>query len=822
MVGVSYLIIVIYYLCTIASCAKDCPKSCTCLGDYVDCSQKNLVSVPSDIPKWTSQLNLNNNRLRSFNRDAFKDLTELTELKINKNKIAVIPKDGFDSLKRLRILELNRNQLRDIEALTFKSLEQLTVLKLKRNRIDQLKDGAFFGLTRIKSLMLDYNSIQVISKSWLYGLENLKELIISHNIINNVDLDAWEFCQGLIILDLSNNLMKSIKKDTFKYLNDLQKLLLNNNNITFIEEDAFKHLPNLRVLQLNNNKISWTIEDVRGVFSSLNNLVNFSIASNNIKSVSKNAFKGLTSLVQLDLSNNNITSIQRNAFIEMSLLEELALNTTALVCDCNLQWFYDWLMLKKFNVRTICSYPEWLRGQPLLSVPANNFTCDDLPKPRLIEEPEPEIMALKGENISLSCKAMSSASEVVATTLDGKNTESTSILNIYKVQRADAGKYQCVVSNKYGATYSQKSSISVLIFPTFVKIPHNVTVQAGTTVRLECAAHGEPNPEIAWQKDGGNDFPAARERRMHVMPDDHVFFIINAKQNDMGVYSCTANNPAGTIVANATLTIEEMPSFVKPMEDKEITAGESVVLQCMAGGAPKPTIQWLKDDGPIHATERHFFTAEDQLMIIVDTVLSDAGVYQCQLNNSLGIEIGYSTLHVKPGVSTENELMGIIIITVVCCAVLTSIVWVVIIYQTRKRMPPPKISAPQLEPAVLDFTDKTLAQFGDNTSEHSSCKDSGTGDSAKRSNDDLLPGDEFTLIINENNPDNKAAPVRTASLVYVVADVTNSHTPLLHKDETPYPRSTNHDRLEEPVPSTSEIQIENMPPEALDGKSDEN
>lgn len=32
-------------------------------------------------------------------------------------------------------------------------------------------------------------------------------------------------------------------------------------------------------------------------------------------------------------------------------------------------------MLKKFNVRTICSYPEWIRGQPLLSLPANNFTC---------------------------------------------------------------------------------------------------------------------------------------------------------------------------------------------------------------------------------------------------------------------------------------------------------------------------------------------------------------------------------------------------------------------------------------------------------------
>lgn len=60
---------------------------------------------------------------------------------------------------------------------------------------------------------------------------------------------------------------------------------------------------------------------------------------------------------------------------------------------------------------------------------------------------------------------------------------------------------------------------------------------------------------MAWQKDGGNDFPAARERRMHVMPDDNAFFIVNAKICDHGVYTCTAENPAGIIKVNATVTI---------------------------------------------------------------------------------------------------------------------------------------------------------------------------------------------------------------------------------------------------------------------------
>lgn len=90
-------------------------------------------------------------------------------------------------------------------------------------------------------------------------------------------------------------------------------------------------------------------------------------------------------------------------------------------------------------------------------------------------------MALKGENITLSCKAMSSAPapmsftwkkdnvEIVsgdikteASTLDGKNTENTSVLSIYKVQHSDAGRYQCIASNKFGTSYSQKSTISVL------------------------------------------------------------------------------------------------------------------------------------------------------------------------------------------------------------------------------------------------------------------------------------------------------------------------------------------------------------------------
>lgn len=66
---------------------------------------------------------------------------------------------------------------------------------------------------------------------------------------------------------------------------------------------------------------------------------------------------------------------------------------------------------------------------------------------------------------------------------------------------------------------------------------------------------------LQWQFNFGNDFPAARERRMQIMDNDESFIIDNAKSSDRGVYTCTAENPAGIITANVTVDIREFLSF---------------------------------------------------------------------------------------------------------------------------------------------------------------------------------------------------------------------------------------------------------------------
>ncbi|XP_024875093.1 leucine-rich repeats and immunoglobulin-like domains protein 3 isoform X1 [Temnothorax curvispinosus] len=722
-------------------------------------------------PNRLTHLNLNANHIRIIENGSLDNLTSLEELRLNKNNLTQM-KDLFMNLGKLRILEVNRNNLQQIHGLSLKSLKSLKELYLKRNRIDTLDDGAFWPLKNLELLQLDFNMLTTIKKGGLFGLEHLQKLTLSHNRISTIEPQAWDICREIVELDLSHNELTSIDRGAFEYLTKLEKLKLDHNQIAYVSDGAFNFTTNLRILELNSNKISYMVEDISGAFSPLGQLWKLGLAHNRIKSINQNAFTGLSGVVELDLIGNNVTSIQENAFLSMSSLSKLKMNTGALVCDCGLQWLSMWLREHSYSEAELhCGYPHWLQGMSLTQLHHANFTCDEYPKPRIIQEPVSK-MSIKGDNVKLGCRATSTADTPLHFTwkhdnveLDDTNlqtnlsssesgvTEATSVLYLTNVTHANAGKYQCMVTNTYGTTYSAKARLSVLVYPSFSKIPHDIRVNAGSTARLECSAEGQPSPQIAWQKDGGNDFPAARERRMHMMPTDDVLFIINVKMADSGVYSCTAQNLAGLIVANATLTILETPSFVKPMENKEITVGGSIVLECMASGSPRPKLLWRKNGSPLQATERHFFTAGDQLLIIVNTIASDEGSYECEMSNSLGSVVGASHLTVKPApISTvnESEILGLIIITVVCCAVITSVVWVLVIYKTRRQLNVTQDTVAQPTTTVILTVPEVQTQlYLDTSSQHS--KDSGTGDSTNPSNDQLqlcLPEEVVTSSAN--------------------------------------------------------------------------
>ncbi|XP_048647706.1 leucine-rich repeats and immunoglobulin-like domains protein 1 isoform X5 [Marmota marmota marmota] len=577
---------------------------------------------------------------------------------LHNNELTAIPSLGAAS-PHVVSLFLQHNRIRSVNGSQLKAYLSLEVLDLSSNNITEIRSSCF--------------------PPGLY----IRELNLASNHIGTLELGAFDgLSRSLRFLHLSKNRITQLPIKAFK-LPRLTQLILSFNNLTGLDEKSLAKLGSLSILHLSHNSISH---------------------------IAEGAFTGLKNLRILDLGENAIRSVQLDTFIMMRNLKELHISSDSFLCDCQLKWLPPWLestTLQAFVTAT-CAQPESLKGQSIFSVPPERFVCDGFPKPQIITQPE-TTTAVVGKDIRFTCSAASSSSspmtfvwkkdnEVLANVnmenfsqvrkQDGEVMEYTTILHLHRVTFGHEGRYQCVITNHFGSTYSNKARLMVNVLPSFTKMPRDITIRTGTMAPLECAATGHPNPQIAWQKDGGTYFPVAREHCMHVMPDDDdVFFITNAKIDDMGIYSCTAQNSAGSVSANATLNVLETPSLVLPLEDLVVSVGETVALQCKATGSPSPHITWLKGNRPLSLTYRHHFTPGNQLLVVQNVVVEDAGQYTCEMSNMLDREHAHSQLSIlpTPGCRKDGTTMGIFTIAVVCSIVLKSLVWVCITYQTRKK-----------------------------------------------------------------------------------------------------------------------------------------
>lgn len=109
------------------------------------------------------------------------------------------------------------------------------------------------------------------------------------------------------------------------------------------------------------------------------------------------------------------------------------------------------------------------------------LSLDDFPKPQIITQPE-TTMAVVGKDIRFTCSAASSSSspmtfawkkdnEVLTNAdmenfahvraQDGEVMEYTTILHLRHVTFGHEGRYQCIITNHFGSTYSHKARLIV-------------------------------------------------------------------------------------------------------------------------------------------------------------------------------------------------------------------------------------------------------------------------------------------------------------------------------------------------------------------------
>uniref|UniRef100_A0A672JL50 Neogenin 1b n=1 Tax=Salarias fasciatus TaxID=181472 RepID=A0A672JL50_SALFA len=207
-------------------------------------------------------------------------------------------------------------------------------------------------------------------------------------------------------------------------------------------------------------------------------------------------------------------------------------------------------------------------------------------------------------------------------------------LVISNASEADAGLYRCLVENVGSSKASDEAQLLELpeTKPEFLVQPVPVAKVAGSSVLLPCVATGYPAPHIRWML--GDKPLEESDGRLELLAGGSLQ-IYNLTEEDGGVYTCVAEGSNGTVEAQAQLTIQVPPQFVK--RPANIYAHESmdIVFECEVSGSPAPTVKWVKNGDAVIPSD-YFKIIKEHNLQVLGLVKSDEGFYQCLAENSAG------------------------------------------------------------------------------------------------------------------------------------------------------------------------------------------
>ncbi|XP_068081824.1 hemicentin-1-like [Anabrus simplex] len=199
-------------------------------------------------------------------------------------------------------------------------------------------------------------------------------------------------------------------------------------------------------------------------------------------------------------------------------------------------------------------------------------------------------------------------------------------LSIPTVQLSNAGAYTCIGKNSLGHT-QQTINLEVGGPPEFTTIPEYADIPFNSNGSIPCDVHGNPKPEIIWQRLDGKELDPTR----FSTEKSCTLTISGAKYEDRGSYFVTAQNSFGAREMLVRLAISgvEPPRMGNIYQETKIPAGDTVVLPCDASGYPPLHIQWSK--GGLTLAD---FT--ERTLVLKNVQQESSGTYQCQASNVAG------------------------------------------------------------------------------------------------------------------------------------------------------------------------------------------
>ncbi|XP_072442898.1 basement membrane-specific heparan sulfate proteoglycan core protein isoform X5 [Chiloscyllium punctatum] len=254
-------------------------------------------------------------------------------------------------------------------------------------------------------------------------------------------------------------------------------------------------------------------------------------------------------------------------------------------------------------------------------------------------QPRP-ISVTEGQMLELHCQVTGQPEPMITWyKADGYLTDNHQaegpVLRILQVTHADDGDYICRAENKFGMqqlkfSVSVTSTATRALIPIINTGPQDVTVIEGGDASFSCRVVNGAQPfSIEWKTPN-----EPLEANVKISGDGSVIKITRARQRDQGQYKCVARNRFGSAFSIMTLVVQGPPTVsISPRGPVRLGVGDSVTLECIGMGEPRPTISWRRVNG----RQRSNLPREGNPILTISSArLQDSGTYSCTSSNMFG------------------------------------------------------------------------------------------------------------------------------------------------------------------------------------------
>ncbi|XP_054736235.1 peroxidasin [Anastrepha obliqua] len=373
-----------------------------------------------------------------------------------------------------------------------------------------------------------------------------------------------------------------------------------------------------QLIDLRYNHIE---EILAGELFGLTHISTLFLNYNNIRVIDENAFSGLINLKLMYLGNNQIEDFPVNLIQPLKNLKAIYLENNG-IKEIRKGTFENLLHLSYIS----------LYNNKLTTIPSDEFSF------------LPSLKNLRLDNNPLSC-------DCAVHSLWWHHKEGIGISNNIRHNHTQV-TLTCESSK---SVHHEFTKLQVEDFkcnlPMIILAPQDQLIIPGTSFTLECDADGDPAPDILWYF---NEHPLEQDGRITLDNENTELNINNAKEEDTGIYTCTAQNINGKASVRANVTVaddEPVPRLSIEPYDLDVIIGTIFEIPCKAEDNTNIQLIW-RHDGRIIAPNDKYHVSKSGSLFVKNVTTSDAGRYECTVKNQYGRVTASALVKIKNSANT--------------------------------------------------------------------------------------------------------------------------------------------------------------------------